>query len=157
MGPLHARCRRITAALLIAFLPATGCSWALVQKPPPGRVEAAPTVECTSSVASPVADTTGAVLFGAAGIVIFSSSGTSCRQGEICFRDAVIGGGLASIGVATALMVSAAYGYRTTAECRELERTQLACVSGVEAACRSLKDRKPKPAEPSAPVPDVPP
>ena len=36
---------------------------------------------------------------------------------------------------------NAAYGYSTTAKCRELQEAQLSCVSGVEAACRALANR----------------
>jgi hypothetical protein len=40
-------------------------------------------------------------------------------------------------------MLSAGYGYSTTAKCRKLKETQLSCVSGVEDACRTLEERKP--------------
>jgi hypothetical protein len=55
---------------------------------------------------------------------------------------AILGGiGLAAAGVACGF--SAAYGYSHTADCREVKRSQLSCISGVENACQSLKQRMP--------------
>jgi hypothetical protein len=54
--------------------------------------------------------------------------------------------GVATMGAAVALGFSAAYGYSAMGECRGRQdmQLQLSCTSGVEEACRTLQERKPK-------------
>jgi hypothetical protein len=145
---LHIWSRGIAAILALAFLPATGCSWLFLQKPPPGPVEPAQPVVCTSSRVSPGLDTTGAVLLGLGGAstILFGIT-TPGKEGPGFWRlspeqrTLVIASGLAVAGAATALAFSAANGNSTVAECRHLKEAQLSCLSGVEAACRSLEER----------------
>ena len=109
---------------------------------------------CTTSVASPVIDTVAGALAAAMGVA-FIASGTMpvapCSPPDWCFGQdlsrgvttglAVTGGVL--LASAIPLAFSAGYGYATTADCRQLRESQLACVSGVEAACLTLKERRP--------------
>jgi hypothetical protein len=130
----------------------SGCSWLFVNKPPPGPVEPAPPASCTGSVASPVVDTVlGALLVGG-GIAVIALSvpkpAPPCTGW--CFNfdfDQLNAVGYAAGGVLIAgaipLAFSAAHGYSTTADCRELHEAQLSCVSGVEASCTELRERKP--------------
>ena len=133
----------VTLALLL--VPATGCSWIFVHKPPPGPVPVTPPAVCTSSVASPVVDTVlaaAALGTGIAFLAMSSHSGGTC-SGFGCIdlsglntAGAVAGGVLAA--AAVPLGFSAGFGYSTTAGCRELKDAQLACISGVEASCDRL-------------------
>ena len=54
-----------------------------------------------------------------------------CRDGGVLLASAI------------PLAISAGYGYAKSADCRQVKETQLACVSGVEPACLTLKERKP--------------
>jgi len=56
---------------------------------------------------------------------------------------ALIGVGVGVAALGAVLGVSAGFGYSDTAECRELQQTQLSCVNGVEDSCRVLKQRTP--------------
>jgi hypothetical protein len=101
-----------------------------------------------------VVDTAGAVLLGLAGVGTILAGAGACTattdggwDNFFCVspgeRTLIIVSGLAITGVATALGFSAAHGYSTTSEYRQLKEVQLSCVSGVEAACRSLEVRTP--------------
>jgi len=149
--------RRVVVVLVaLALLPGAGCSWIFVQKPPPEPIPVAPPLACTTSVASPVIDTVlAATAFGVGvgGIVSGTRPEPPCTPGTWCMKGlfsgvstgiAVAGGVL--VATAIPLAFSAAHGYSTTAECRELKESQLACISGVEASCRRLTG------EPGAPV-----
>jgi hypothetical protein len=144
-----ARSRQAVAALVaLALAPGTGCSWIFVSKPPPAPIPVTPPLACTTSVASPVLDTVfaaAALGLGVGGIVAGTQPEPACASPDWCFQGlfsglnagvAVAGGVL--IATAIPLAFSAAYGYSTTAECRQLTEIQLACVSGVEASCRRL-------------------
>jgi hypothetical protein len=140
---------RSTVAMVLAFAaaPGTGCSWIFVDRPPPEPVPATTQVACTTSVASPVIDTTLAGLalgLGIAGIVAGSHPAPACSGW--CFgtgflttvnTGTVVAGGVL-VASAAPLALSAAYGYSTTAKCRELTDARLACVSGVESSCKRL-------------------
>lgn len=137
------------AALALVCLPTFGCSWLLVQEPSRGRVRYHSPRECTSSVAAPIIDTVGATLFGVSGAILVYEG----AQPTASFVDpgrAMIAVGLVAVGVGAAFAGSAAHGYSTTAECRQLKEGQLSCTSGVEDACGSLRAGKPyiKPTEP---------
>ena len=156
----------VLVALAFALVPGPGCSWIFVNKPPPEPVPMTPPVICTSSVASPVVDTVLAAIalgVGVAGIVAGSQPEPACPSNDWCFTGLMSGvktgsGVAGGILVASAipLAFSAAHGYATTADCRELTETQLACVSGVEASCKRLTNAPDAPANVGAPcsVPD---
>ena len=126
----------------LAILHGTGCSWIFIQKPPPDAVEATPPVECSSSGEYPLIDTI-------AGWSLVAGGTLGALYG---FLPTVLAGdapwpvawaGLAAI-VAGGLLVRASYdGFDTTRDCRSLKESQLQCVSGVETACVTLKERKP--------------
>ena len=149
---LPSRC--IALATSVAVLQGTGCSWIFVNKAPELPVPSEPPVACTTSVASPVIDTVSAALAAAMGVA-FIASGTMpvapCSPPDWCFGQDMARGlttGLAVTGgvllaSAIPLAISAGYGYSKTADCRQVKETQLACVSGVEPACLTLKERKP--------------
>jgi hypothetical protein len=152
---LAMRTRRALALLVLGALLGTesGCSWIFVHKAPAGPVEPVPPAECTSSVASPVLDTVGAALLGIiGGAAIVGGATAKCGPStgfgvSLCTSSEqqalIIGGGLLVLGAGTALAFSAAHGYGTTAQCRHLKADQLSCISGVEDACQSLKQRTP--------------
>jgi len=128
---------------LVSVSPAmsTGCSWLFVDRPPGLPIEPTPPVACTASVAAPVADTVGAVVFAAGGVVALVE-GANTKTGFASpsgFQSAWLVGGLAGLAVAGTLVASAGSGYQTTAQCRDLKQAQAACLTGVEAACRSLR------------------
>jgi len=109
-------------------------------------MDATPPVDCTSRVDEPVIDTIAAVLLVGVGILVIDSSKPKpCPTGELCLDfhgvGEVAGGVLAASGIP--VLFSAGYGYVKTADCRELKEAQLQCASGVEASCRTLKERKP--------------
>ena len=52
--------------------------------------------------------------------------------------------GVGAMGAALALGFSGRYGESATEECRKVKEWQVSCTSGVEEACRSLQERKPK-------------
>ena len=136
----------VLVALGLALVPGTGCSWIFVNKPPTDPVPVAPPVVCTTSVASPVVDTVlaaAALGTGIAAIATSSKSSGSCTGGFGCIdlsglNTAGMVSGVVLAATAIPLAFSAGYGYSTTAECRELKDTQLACISGVEASCSRL-------------------
>jgi hypothetical protein len=141
--------RRIVSALVACGLvPGTGCSWIFVNQPPAAPVPVTPPVVCTSSVASPVVDSVLAAAALGAGIATAAMSSKS--SGSCTGFGCIDMSGLNTAGIAVGVVLgvaavplgfSAAHGYSTTAECRELKATQLACVSGVEASCnRLMKD-----------------
>jgi len=125
-----------------------------VTKAPALSVPSEPPAACTTSVASPVIDTVSAALAAAMGVA-FIASGTTpvapCSPPDWCFAQDMARGlttGLAVTGgvllaSAIPLAFSAGYGYSKTADCRQVKETQLVCMSGVEAACLTLKERKP--------------
>jgi hypothetical protein len=144
--------RGIAAILALAFLPNTGCSWLFVNKPYESIYATAP-AECTSSVASPVIDTVAAGILAGGGVAAVVYANRPANNPSDSFFSGLnkvgTAGGVVLVVAAVPLAVSAAYGYATTSDCRELKEkrkvrvTQLACVSGVEASCRSLEESKP--------------
>jgi len=148
MALRRSRLRVVACGVALALVHGTGCSWLFVHKAPHGPVEPAPPVECTSSVAAPVIDTTGTVLLGASGLLL-AGYGAAANPGDGGWggptygeQAALIGVGVAAVGAAVALGFSAASGYSNAAECRHLKEAQLSCVSGVEVSCQGLKERK---------------
>ena len=149
--------KRASVALALTLvvtspLLSTGCSWITVQKPPPLPVEPAPPVACTASNGPPVFDTVLAVLSGLGGVaVIVAAASTSDLQQKGAVT-AEIAGGAAAVAVGGLFAVSAASGYSSTAQCRDLQQSQAACLTGVETACRSLR-LEPAPPSPVVPTP----
>ncbi len=143
-------------ALAVALSTESGCSWLHVNSPPRGPIDATPQVECTSSNESPTADTVWAVVLATAGVGLIVAGAASQSHSEPCgpnqwfcglgeslvspWRTAAFIAGGVSVAGAFSLGFSSAYGYSTTGECRDLKETQLSCISGVEAACRALKE-----------------
>jgi hypothetical protein len=141
-----------TFAATACLLASTGCSWITVARPPQGPVEKGERLTCTTSVAAPVTDTVVSavgVVGGGAGLI--SGIAASTCSDATCvitlpWAVVVATAGALLLGVGVMEAFSAAYGFGETAQCRDLERAQLACVSGVEASCAFLQDR-------SAPAP----
>jgi hypothetical protein len=145
-GTMALRRQVVSVLASCALVPGTGCSWIFVNQPPPAPLPVAPPVVCTSSVATPIIDTvlaTAALSVGIATVAMSSKSSGSCTGGFGCLDLS----GLNTVGMvagavlgatAVPLAFSAGYGYSTTAECRELKDSQLACISGVEASCNRV-------------------
>lgn len=131
----------IATAVGLVFLPTLGCSWIFVNEPPKGPIDVAARVECTSSNVAPIVDTVVAGLYAVTGTVFLVGGIVGSKENG---AGSVIGFGAVTIVAAAPFAVSTAYGYRTTAECRHLKEAQLSCTSGVEEACRTLQERKPK-------------
>jgi hypothetical protein len=138
-------------ALLLA-IPSGGCSWIGVTRPPQRPVDTAPPVQCTRSTAAPVGDTIISVLtlLGGIGTLAYGAAGGICFNGMFggtpapcpAIPGAVWAGvGIMAVGVAAG--VSAGFGYSWTAECRELEDMQTACLAGVEDSCTALRQKPP--------------
>lgn len=132
--------RHGAAALALGLLP--GCSWLLVQRPPGGPPGSLPPGECTSSVAAPVADTVGAVAFGATGASLLYAGASAPASDWVPARPILVGVGLVGAGVAALLGASAGHGYSATAECREREERlrrerDLPATRGVSPAARA--------------------
>jgi len=127
---------------LVTLLHGTGCSWIFIQKPPPGAVEPVPPVECTSSNEYPVVDSIVGWPLVAAGIVgTFYGFLPTVLVGDAPWP--IFWGGLAAVVAGSVVAGSGLSGFKTTKTCRDLQEHQLECVSGVEAACLTLKERKP--------------
>jgi hypothetical protein len=135
-----------TAAALACLLAQTACSWITVARPPQGPVERNEKLTCTTSVAAPVTDTvvgslalvTGGTGVGVGAVALSGCDWTTCWiQEPIAITYLALG--VVLVGVAVMEAFSAAHGYGETAVCRDLEQAQLACVSGVEASCATLK------------------
>jgi len=137
--------------LALTLLPATGCSWLFVAKPPEPPIPASPSIVCTTSVASPVIDTVAAGLLAGLGVATIvaanpQASGTPCTDYCGLFRGLTAGiavGGAVLVAAAVPLAFSAGHGYATTSDCRRLKEMQLACVSGVEGSCAPLRGTSP--------------
>lgn len=127
---MAATCTAVTAG---------GCSWIGVTRAPERPVSAAPPAVCTRSVAAPVGDTIlGGLAVIAGGALIYTSSHQICLSG--CPTDqGLLWGGIAAVAAGVTLGVSAGFGYAWTAECREIQEQQSACISGIEASCAALR------------------
>ncbi len=109
---------------------APGCSL-LVVRPPPSDPVAPEELNCTSSTVAPNVDVAGTVL--GAGVAILglisaaSVSRQPCRSGEWCFdfsdmeRGLDYGAAAAGAILGGVYLVSAVYGHKKTARCRELQ------------------------------------
>ncbi len=150
--PLRAlRCRATSVALSLSLLPVMGCSWLSVTKPPSGPLEPTPPVECTSFSGAPTLDWIGAIGFGIVGgfTVAWGASPLTILGPNKPTDWGIVAAGVGIIGGAVALGFSGAYGSSSTSRCGALKETQLLCTSGLEEACRSLREGKPyiKPTE----------
>jgi len=141
----------ISVAILLV-IPSGGCSWIGVTSPPQRPVDAAPPVQCTRSTSAPVGDTIIGVLavLGGVGTVAYGSSGGICMNGmwggppaPCPVIQGAVWGGAGIIVAGVAALVSAGFGYSWTAECRELEELQTACLAGVEDSCTALRQKPP--------------
>ncbi|MBA3464921.1 MAG: hypothetical protein H0T46_33615 [Deltaproteobacteria bacterium] len=108
-------------AAILALLPA--CSWAFVDAPPLYVSPEARSIECTKSLASPIADTVlAAVMYAGAGVLLAAS-----RHQD---NDGLPTGGQSSsrmlaipaLLIAVPHTFSAVYGYQQTARCRHVNR-----------------------------------
>ena len=133
-----------TAAAALLLHAGSGCSWALVQKPPERPLAPDRPVACTESVAAPVLDTVGAAAMvglavGMGTVLSYAcidwSQPPSCPRGAFAAMGALPG----AIG-AVVYGFSAWYGYRHTASCRELGELERACGEGNQGACRLLRE-----------------
>ena len=135
---MRAPCGNVLLAVVLLF--GDGCSVLFVKRPPPGPLEPQPPVECTTSVAAPVVDTVLAAGSLTGGILMATDKcSPSGFLGSLCTAEKAGGAGLIAAGVALAAV--GIYGYLATGECRGVHETQLACVSGVESSCLTLKER----------------
>jgi hypothetical protein len=140
--------RAIRSPLVAWFLLCTpACSWITVARPPQGPVAPEQTLSCTTSVAAPVVDTVlGVAGIGVGGAALVSGIAASSCSDVSCvlvlpWSVVVATAGALVMGLGVMEAFSAADGYTKTAECRDLQQSQLACVSGVEASCLQLKNR----------------
>jgi hypothetical protein len=127
---------------MVTLLHGSGCSWIFIQKPPPGPVEPVPPVECTSSNELPVVDSiVGWPLVAAGTVGALYGFLPTAFAGDAPWP--IFWGGLAAAVAGSIVAGSGLSGFKTTMACRDLQERQLECVSGVEAACLTLKERKP--------------
>ena len=112
---------RLRAAVWLAALACSSCSFVFVERPPPARHMASPRPgACTSSKLAPVADT---ILAGWQVVrigVAASAHDSVYRQGPIS-READVALGVAYAGLFAA---SAVYGYTATTTCAELKERE---------------------------------
>jgi hypothetical protein len=144
---------RTPCALLVLVLAfAEGCSLFFVKPPPPGPLEATPPAACTASVAAPVVDTvlSAASLAGGIYLAVSNKNCSSDLLSGLCKAEQYSGYGL--IAASVPLAVSAGLGYARTGECHGVHETQLACLSGVERSCQTLRERAPANAPESQPA-----
>jgi hypothetical protein len=135
------RIRATAAALALVCLPTFGCSWIFVNKPPPGPIRPTPPLECTTSSAAPEVDFITQTVFGLGGLVV-TLYGIFPPENSSTDQTATILVGVAAIGAAAALGFSGRYGESAMEECLRVKAAQDSCTSGVEDACRTLKERK---------------
>jgi len=105
--------RACALTLSLALLPLSGCSWLLVEAPPPGH-EHLRYFDCSTSRAAPIVDTVLGGLYGLTAVemaVDRSGSGSGVPAGETVTLVVV------EAGLAAMFGVSAVYGYGTTAKC----------------------------------------
>ena len=102
------------AALALAGLAASGCSFAFVHGPPPHH-EQSPSFDCTSYVVAPVLD---AVWAGLNGFGAINAAATD--QATWDARTSTSRGGVIAVGLGWLVLsgASAIYGFKTTADCR---------------------------------------
>ena len=137
------RLRAMAAAVGLVCLPTLGCSWITVNKPPPGPIQPTPPLECTTSGTAPEVDFITQTVLGLGGLVvtgtgIWPPENSSIEEHQTTW----ILAGVGAVGAAVVLGFSGRYGESATEECRKLKDAQLSCTSGVEEACRTLKERK---------------
>jgi hypothetical protein len=107
-----------TAALALAGIAASGCSFIFVHGPPRNH-ENSVAFECTSSVVAPVLDTVWAGLNGIGAISAASTDEATWNSRSTTSRGAVI-----AVGAGWFLLsgASAIYGFTRTQSCRDAER-----------------------------------
>ncbi len=139
-------------ASTLLLLGLSACSWAGMVRPPPTPVEPTPPVTCTTSRLAPALDTASAVLLTVPGVLGLGyglqpvCSGFCLLEPKSGGQQAVgIGIGIASLGLAALATVSAVQGYGWASDCETLKEQQLACVSGVETSCTTLRTPPPRP------------
>jgi len=141
--------RLISVAWLLAT---SACSWATMTRPPSIPVEPVPAAMCTTSRVAPGLDTAGAILLGVPGLAttVYGAAAPVCsgfcllepRSGAD--KASLIAIGLVLVGLATMEAISAVNGFSWASECEAVKSHQLACVSGVETSCASLRSPPPR-------------
>ncbi|HSN90290.1 MAG TPA: hypothetical protein VLS93_03605, partial [Anaeromyxobacteraceae bacterium] len=129
----------LAAALALAALPAGGCSFLFMTRPPEPVLAPNAPVQCTRTRIAPVLDTVCAVVHGAAGIAILSAP--DCAPGELCVIDANDQAAMAAAFLlpAAACTASAMSGFRSASRCREVKSLNALCIGGDLGACRALR------------------
>ena len=141
---------RIAACAIASGLALSGCSWIGMTRPQPPPVAESPPVNCTTSRVAPAFDTAGAVLLGVPGLITTvygiavpacTGSGWDCmlQPGSGGDKAAIIAVGLSALGLGVMEVVAAVNGYGWASRCEDLREAQLACLSGVEASCATLR------------------
>jgi hypothetical protein len=140
----------------LAGLPAAGCSWIAMARPPAPPIAPELPAACTTSRLTPALDVAGAVLIGVPSVVVtavaIATPACTQDQGWDCLfefpttgaKAATIGLGLVFVGLAVVDAFSAADGFAWANACEAIRAQQLACVSGVEASCATLRLQPPR-------------
>jgi hypothetical protein len=124
--PLRAASCLVAAVFALS---GSGCSWAFVQKAPDPVMAPTYPISCTDSKAAPVLDTICAGYFVANGLV-WAGSDDEANKGT---------GVAVSAGFLALCALSAMHGYGATSRCEQVKSLNAMCITGDEAACRSLR------------------
>jgi len=124
---------RLSVMLIaVTVLLHSGCSFVLL-RPPAEQAKAEPPLtavqrksDCTESVAAPALDVTGAVLLSTLSVLSFVLAGTNGDpvNGALLVPGIIVGA--LSLALATTMVFSGVYGFKTTAQCRALNRPPIA-------------------------------
>jgi hypothetical protein len=152
----------VTALLLAALLGASssGCSLALVTRPPDGPIEPTARLDCTPPTTPvPGSDVIGGYLAVAAGVVVAVlgiTGGPGCQRDGTCASTTTtrkqLGLGLGLMALGYAAMRSGGAAAEWVTDCQALERDQRSCLAGSPLACARLSDRPGSEALPAAPA-----
>jgi hypothetical protein len=127
-------------------------------------------VQCDDDTTVPALDAVGSGLTGILGLIVVTAAlaipvasgcptwDANCQTPGEQGAALAVGASLVAVGTATAF--SAAYGYRQTTRCREIQGWQAGCLSGLEDECWKLygpRARSGLPPPPPIPVGPVPP
>lgn len=140
--------RAVSLVITVAFaLTGSGCSLAFVQRAPDPVLAPTYPISCTDAKAAPVLDAICAGYFVANGLA-WAASNDTANKGT-------------GIGVSVALLalcgLSAVNGFQNTSRCEQVKSLNAQCITGDEAACRTLRpgwmppQRLPAPPLPAAP------
>jgi len=129
---------RRRAALTIASLLASGCSWIFMKKPPESVAVPQVAIECTSSRVAPGFDVAGTVYFVANAIALLARRECTGFNSDCVEKPAKIGGSIVSAALAITYAAAAHSGFESASRCEQVKDLNARCLGGSEADCRAL-------------------